>query len=80
MLGRWDDRPSNSAYHIEDCQTFDHSTFLPFEIYHSLLCEAAQDKVQKAQIISLSCSKHVSQHFQVSSNIMEEQSLVAATT
>ena len=37
-------------------------------------------KLQKAQIISFSCSKHVSQHFQVSSNIMEEQSLVAATT
>ena len=46
----------------------------------SVLCGTVQDKVQKAQIISFSCSKHVSQHFQVSSNIMEEQSLVAATT
>ena len=62
------------------CQIFDHSTFLPFEIYHSILCGTVQNKVQKAQIISFSCSKHVSQHFQVSSNIMEEQSLVAATT
>ena len=53
--------PATLRIILKIVRIFDHSTFLLFEIYRSLLYGAVQDKVQKAQIISLSCSKHVSQ-------------------